>query len=102
VVTADGRVYTRRVRNRLKERGVIVCMSDNPDKTLYPDFSLYAASLHHILRVEWYFAAEIPNIHESYYAKMERLEDNYNLMQLQLNEINERLKEGLGRRPPTI
>jgi phage repressor protein C with HTH and peptisase S24 domain len=92
IVTLDGRLFVRRIKNQLKERGIISCMSDNPDKSLYPEFSLFTGDLHKILHVEWYFTAKILNVHEPYHTKLERLEDKYDALQIQLDEIKKGLK----------
>ena len=81
-----------RVKNRLREKGFIVCASDNPDKVSYPNFNLRQEELHSILYMEWYFTAKMPNIHETYYKKVENLEDKYDMVQIQLDEIRKRLK----------
>lgn len=93
ISTTDGQAYVKRIKNRLAEKGFIVCMSDNPDKGSYPNFNLQEEELHNILYVEWYFTAKIPNIHETYYKKLEDLEDKYDLMQMQLNEISKKIKQ---------
>lgn len=92
ISTVEGSAYVKRIKNRLKERGMLVCMSDNPDKMSYPNFNLLEDELHSVLHVEWYFTAKIPNIHETYYKKVEDLEDRYDIVQMQLDEIKKRLK----------
>lgn len=92
VSTTEGGAYVKRVKNRLRERGFIVCTSDNPDKVSYPNFNLQQEELHSILYVEWYFTAKMPNIHETYYRKVENLEDKCDFMQAQLDQINRRLR----------
>ena len=92
ISTVEGGAYVKRVKNRLREKGFIVCMSDNPDKASYPNFNLPQEDLHSVLYVEWYFTAKMPNIHETYYKKVEDLEDKYDMQQMQLDEIRRRLK----------
>lgn len=92
ISTVEGHAYVKRVKNRLREKGFIVCSSDNPDKVSYPNFNLQQDELNTVLYVEWYFTAKIPNIHETYYKKVEILEDRCDVMQVQLEEIQKRLK----------
>lgn len=92
ISTVEGHAYVKRIKNRLQEKGFIVCSSDNPDKVSYPNFNLRQEELNSILYVEWYFTAKMPNIHETYYKKVEDLEDKYDMVQLQLDEIKRRLK----------
>lgn len=91
ISTTDGQAYVKRVKNRLREKGFIVCMSDNPDKVSYPNFNLSENEMHTVLVVEWYFTAKIPNIHETYYKKVEHLEDKCDFMQTQLERIRKHL-----------
>ena len=91
ISTKEGTAYVKRIKNRLREKGFIVCMSDNPDKMTYPNFNLYEDELHCILKVEWYFTAKMPNIHETYYRKVENLEKNYDELKDQMIEIMNRL-----------
>lgn len=91
ISTTEGHAYVKRIKNRLREKGFIVCASDNPDKVSYPNFNLSQEEIHTVLFVEWYFTSKIPNIHETYYRKVENLEDKYDLMQMQINEIRNRL-----------
>lgn len=92
ISTTEGHAYVKRIKNRLREKGFIVCSSDNPDKVSYPNFNLRQEELNSMLYVEWYFTAKIPNIHETYYKKVEDLEDKYDMVQIQLDEIRKRLK----------
>lgn len=91
ISTVEGVAYVKRIKNRLGEKGFIVCMSDNPDKMSYPNFNLSEEDLHSMLYVEWYFTAKMPNIHETYYKKVEDLEDKYDLVQMQLDDIKKRM-----------
>jgi phage repressor protein C with HTH and peptisase S24 domain len=92
ISTVQGYAYVRRIKNRLEAQEFIVCMSDNPDKVSYPNFNLFAGDLHRILSVEWYLTAKAPNIHETYSRKVEDLDDKYEVMQVQLDEIRKKLK----------
>lgn len=83
----EGRAYIKRIKNRLQEKGIIVCMSDNPDKTTYPNFNLQQDEIHTILHAEWYISAKMPNIHDTYYKKVSEMEDNIDLLQSQMNQV---------------
>lgn len=83
----DGRSYIKRVKNRLNQHGFITCMSDNPDKTCYPNFNLQHDEINSILHAEWYMSAKMPNIHETYYSKVSELEDKVDVLQNQMGMI---------------
>ncbi|NDV57666.1 helix-turn-helix transcriptional regulator [Bacteroides sp. 519] len=87
ISTVEGSAYVKRLKNRLRERGFIVCMSDNADKGTYPNFNIYQDELHTILRAEWYFTAKMPNIQETYYKKLDNLEKKFDDLQEQLEEV---------------
>ncbi|NDV63760.1 helix-turn-helix transcriptional regulator [Bacteroides sp. 224] len=89
ISTKEGCTYVKRIKNRLRQKGFVVCMSDNPDKAAYPNFNVYEDELHCILQVEWYFTAKMPNIHETYYKKVEDLEIKYEELQEQINELRD-------------
>lgn len=76
VTDREGKTYIKRLKNRLKEHGFIVCTSDNPDKANFPNFNLMEDELCNVWEVEWYMTAKMPNIHETYYTKVQRLEDD--------------------------
>lgn len=75
VSDVEGRAYVKRLKNRLKEYGFVVCRSDNPDPMGYPSFNLMEDELSTIWHVEWYISAKMPNIHATYYNKVDELED---------------------------
>ena len=91
ITTREGVSYVKRIKNRLEERGFIVCMSDNPDKVRFSNFNLLENELNCILYVEWYFTAKMPNIHETYYQKVEDLEGKYEILNEQLQAIRKKL-----------
>ncbi|MDL2247970.1 helix-turn-helix domain-containing protein [Bacteroides sp. OttesenSCG-928-J23] len=92
ISTREGAAYVKRIKNRLKEKGFIVCMSDNPDKVRFNNFNLLADELHSILYAEWYFTAKMPNIHQTYYQRVEDLEDQFSVLQEQMNSVRRALK----------
>lgn len=93
ISTRDGATYVKRVRSRLQDRGFIVCMSDNADKAMYPNFNIYEQELHSVLRAEWYFTAKMPNIQETYYKRIDNLEARCDDMQEQIEELKGRRGE---------
>lgn len=87
VVDGDGKAYLKRVKNRFKQ-GFIVLKSDNPDQATYPNFNLNINEITSIWYVEWYFSAKMPNIHDQYYSRLQKLEDKFDLLlagQLKIN-----------------
>ncbi len=70
----EGRAFVKRVKNRF-EKGFIVLMSDNPDKSQYPNFNLQSNEINTIWHAEWYLSAKMPNIHSGYYKRLQQLED---------------------------
>lgn len=91
----ENKTYLKRVRNRFKS-GFIVLTSDNPDKASYPNFNLRAEEITSIWYVEWYLSAKLPNIHDQFYGRIERLENSIDdlnrkfedLERLELRKIN--------------
>lgn len=83
VSTTEGKAYLKRVRNRFKQ-DFIVMMSDNPDKATYGNFNLSTKEINTIWYAEWYLSAKMPNIHDQYYSRLQRLEDR-------LEDIEKRL-----------
>lgn len=73
----EGRAFVKRLKNRFVDHGFIVCMSDSPDVSRYPNFNLMADEINTIWHAEWYISAKMPNIHATYYDKVSRLEDGY-------------------------
>lgn len=56
-------------------------MSDNPDPMGYPNFNLTADEINTIWHAEWYISAKMPNIHTTYYKKVDELEDAMTILQ---------------------
>lgn len=83
----EGRAYIKRVKNRLRENGFIVCMSDNVDKANYPNFNLQENEINSILHAEWYISAKMPNINDTYYKKVNDLEDKYDNLANQMQKL---------------
>lgn len=91
VSDTEGRSYVKRLKNRLRQHGFIVCMSDNADKQNYPNFNLYEEELNTIWYAEWYFSAKIPNIQEVYYRKQGELEDRLDELTAQFQQFQKAL-----------
>lgn len=83
----DGRSYIKRIKNRLHQHGFIVCMSDNVDKVNYPNFNIDEQDINTILHAEWYFSAKMPNLNETYYDKVNQLEDKYDMLENQMKQV---------------
>lgn len=83
----EGRTYIKRVKNRLRQHGFIVCMSDNVDKVNYPNFNLEEHEINSILHAEWYISAKMPNLNETYYDKVNQLEDKYDALEYQMKQV---------------
>lgn len=83
----DGRSYIKRIKNRFNKNGFIVCMSDNIDKVNYPNFNLEEQEINSILHAEWYFSAKMPNLNETYYDKVNQLEDDMDVIKRQMAQI---------------
>lgn len=94
VACIEGRAFVKRLKNRFKEHGFIVCMSDNPDPMGYPNFNLMADEINTIWHAEWYISAKMPNIHETYYKKVGELEDSIEELKSSLsNEVRQLRQE---------
>ncbi len=85
VADREGRSFVKRLKNRLKEHGIIVLNSDNPDKMAFPSFNLTEEEINTIWYAEWYFTPKMPNIHDTYYNKVGELEENYNELREELD-----------------
>ena len=62
-------------------------MSDNIDKVNYPNFNLEEQEINSILHAEWYFSAKMPNLNETYYDKVNQLEDDMDVIKQQMAQI---------------
>lgn len=87
----EGQTRVKRIKNRLVERGFIVCTSDNPDRMAYASYNLREDELNTIWYVEWYLSARMPNIQETYYYKQSELEDKYEDLSHQVEIIKRAL-----------
>ena len=74
ITTKKGEAFIKRLKLRFK-KDFVVCMSDNPDKFTYPNFNLDINDINTLWYAEWYLSAKMPNIHEQYYERLQRLED---------------------------
>ena len=87
VADKDGKAYLKRVKNRFKS-GFIVLTSDNPDKANFPNFNLNEDEINTIWEVELNGAFRMPNIHDTYYSKMQELEEKVDTMMHKMKLIN--------------
>lgn len=74
VVVADGNTYVKRIKDRLN-RGFMVCMSDNLDKSNYPNFTLEAEEIDNLFYTELKISPHLPNVNATYYDRVKSLED---------------------------
>ena len=74
VSDTEGKTSIKRVKNRFKQ-GFIILKSDSPDQANFPNTTLHLNEINTIWYVEWYLSAKMPNIHDSYYSRLQRLED---------------------------
>ncbi len=56
-------------------RGFIVCMSDNLDKSNYPNFTLEAEEIDNLFYTELKISPHLPNVNATYYDRVKSLED---------------------------
>lgn len=70
----EGKSYLKRVKNRFKQN-FIVLKSDSPDQATFPSFNLATEEINTIWYCEWYFSAKMPNVHDQFYSRLQRLED---------------------------
>lgn len=87
VSDVEGKAFVKRLKNRLKQHGFIVCMSDNADKLNYPNFNIEEDEINSVWYAEWYFSAKIPNIQETYYRKQAELEDRVDELTKRFNQF---------------
>ena len=83
----EGRTYVKRLKNRLQNKGFVVCMSDNVDKSNYPNFNIMLNEINTILHAEWYISAKMPNLNETYYKKIGEMDDRIDLLENQIRTI---------------
>ena len=96
ITDSEGKSYIKRVKNRLKEAGVIICTSDNPDKAMYPDFSLeYSArrqEIANIWQVEWYLSDRMPDVWEAYSYKIQEMEENIDAIRQEIRLLSQKIR----------
>ena len=83
----EGRTYVKRLKNRFRERGFVVCMSDNVDKANYPNFNLMENEINTILHAEWYISAKMPNLNETYFKKIGEMDDRIDSLESKMSMI---------------
>lgn len=92
VAEKEGRAFVKRLKNRFVEHGFIVCMSDSADVQRYPNFNLMEDEINTIWHAEWYISAKMPNIHATYYNKVSLLEDKYDEVVNQLQQLSSEVR----------
>ena len=91
ITTVDGTAYLKRLKLRFK-KGFIVCMSDSPDKSSYPNFNIDLEEINTLWCAEWYLSAKMPNIHDQYYNRLQRIEDEFDELRQSVVNIKQSLK----------
>ncbi len=87
VTDREGLTYVKRIRNRLKARGVLVLTSDNPDQDRYHSFELEESEIQHIWAVELYISDHIPPMAQRFdgmRAELDALRDRLDEMELRM------------------
>ena len=87
VIEADGSAVLKRVKNRFKQ-GYIMLSSDNPDQITYSSYRMETKDIAYIWLAELYFATKMPNIHDQYYSRLQKLEDKVDQMVNSIRKIN--------------
>lgn len=72
----EGKTFTKRLKNRLKEHGIIIFHSDNLDTMRYPSFNLTEDEINTVWYVEWHLSPKMPNLNDTYYNRLTSLEDS--------------------------
>lgn len=88
----EGKAFVKRLKNRLSEHGFIVCISDSADVMRYPNFNLMEYEINTIWHAEWYISAKMPNIHATYYSKVSELENAFDDMRQEFNQIRREMQ----------
>ncbi len=92
VTDRNGKTYVKRLINNFKSQGIITCMSDNPDKMLYADFTLQEEEIHNLFYVEWCISSQLSNAYEKYYGNTGRIDGLENQMDEVQRQIGQILK----------
>jgi hypothetical protein len=80
IIDRENKGFLKRVKNRF-DQGFIICMSDNIDKINYPNFTIYADEVVCIWHAELRITARMPNINETYYSRLKKLEDRLDIIE---------------------
>jgi len=91
IVSKDNETHLKRIKNRLKEHGLIRCYSDNPDRNQYPDFNIETGEVMQIWQgafsISWNFPDPHGDIAEKFKSIDSKLIDqDYKIRQL-FNEM---------------
>jgi repressor LexA len=75
ITDKEEKTYFKRIKNRAVSRGQITLSSDNPDKLSHPNFDKLIDEIHNIWYVEFVINFRLINIHDQFYSRLERLEN---------------------------
>ena len=87
ITDREGLTYVKRVQNRLKTRGALVLISDNPDRDRFRSFELREEEIQHIWTVELYIADHIPPVAQRWDGmrdELDALRDRLDEMELMM------------------
>jgi hypothetical protein len=68
----EGQTHIKRLKNKLREKGYVELIADNP---AYPSYNRREDEITSIWIVEWYFSDRIPNPHDIYASRLQQLEN---------------------------
>lgn len=88
ITDREGLTYVKRVQNRLKTRGALVLISDNPDRDRFRSFELREEEIQHIWTVELYIADHIPPVAQ----RWDGLRDELDALRDRLDEMELMMK----------
>lgn len=87
ITDREGLTYVKRIHNRLRERGKLVLLSDNPDRDRYRSFNLAEDEIQNIWAVELYIADHMPPAaqrFDSMRSELDALRDRLDEMELRM------------------
>lgn len=88
IVDRSGASCVKRIKNRLKEEHGILCTSDSFDKASFRDFMILGEEIANIYHVEWRFSKDMTNINQTYFSKVEVLEEQVkNIQEIIQNKL---------------
>ena len=87
IINRSGEGIVKRVKNRLRDEGILLCQSDNHDKK-YRDIPIQADDIANIYYVEWRFSNDMTNINQIYFDRLSTIEDKVENIQKALKKVD--------------